>query len=73
MTHKPSPITRWFDSSHIPDPTLRDWIKLYEGLAHHIQDGVADGPEKATALRKLLESKDACVRAVIDSKGRPVT
>jgi hypothetical protein len=37
-------------------------------LAHHIVEIVPDGPERTVALRKLLEAKDAAVRAVAISE-----
>lgn len=66
----PSPIARWFDSAHIPNPIIKAWMGAFGDLAAHIEEHLADGPEKATCLRKLLEAKDACTRAVLDTRER---
>ena len=34
-------------------------------LAMWVQDNLKPGPEKAVALRKLLEAKDAAVRTIV--------
>ena len=48
---------------------LRDDLKLvsqaFAHLAHHIAQIVPQGPERTVSLRKLLEAKDAAVRAVL--------
>jgi hypothetical protein len=36
----------------------------FSNLAHHIVNTIPAGPERTVALRKLLEAKDAAVRAV---------
>jgi hypothetical protein len=60
-----NPIMRWFDSAHLP-PHLQIIVASYRALAETVTLNTADGPEKSTALRKLLESKDAAVRARIE-------
>ena len=46
----------------LPDPAQRSFERT--GRAHHVVDVVPEGRERTVALRKLLESNDAAVRAV---------
>jgi hypothetical protein len=59
-----SPILRYFEYEHLP-PHLRSVSEKFGRLAEDIEDSLPDGPEKSTALRKLLEAKDAAVRAAL--------
>ena len=61
-----SPIMRYFVYDHLRDGVLRDTSKPFCELARNVDDRLPDGPEKSTALRKLLEAKDAAVRAALD-------
>lgn len=61
-------ILKWFESGHLP-AHLREVSIRFESLAHEIDDSIAPGPERSTALRKLLEAKDAAVRAAIQPGG----
>lgn len=61
----PSPILRYFVYEHLPEK-LQAVSKDFAILAWSIEGSVPPGPEKSTALRKLLESKDAAVRAALD-------
>jgi len=58
------PILRFFAYEHLKPP-LRDASKLFCDLAHELCRTAPDGPERAVALRKLLEAKDAAVRAAL--------
>lgn len=60
-----SPILRWFDHSHLPKH-LQDEVYPFWVLATDLDSHLPDGAEKSTALRKLLEAKDAAVRAAIE-------
>jgi hypothetical protein len=60
------PILRWFNSDHLRDPDMRHIVAEFERMAHFIQRHTAPGAEQTTALRKLLEAKDATVRAFIE-------
>lgn len=60
-----NPIMKYFDYSHL-QPRLQEVSMPFCQLAHHIEDTLPHGPEKSTALRKLLEAKDAAVRAALD-------
>lgn len=56
-------ILRHFEYEHLP-LALQNWSKPFHELAHTLA-GSLDGPELTVALRKLLESKDAAVRAAL--------
>lgn len=63
-----SPILRYFDTSHLTRPDLLEVSQKFEKLAHELEDLLPAGPEKTTALRKLLESKDCAVRTTAIDK-----
>ena len=56
------PILQFFAYSHLPDH-LRDVSQPFGEMAHHIVSTLPRNPERTVALRKLLEAKDAAVRA----------
>ena len=58
----------WFTYSHLPE-NLQGVSKSFWELAHHIIQTIKQGPERTVVLRKLLESKDAAVRAVVNPGG----
>jgi hypothetical protein len=58
------PVLRFFHYTHLP-PTLRAASAPFCGLARHIVDGTPRNAERTVALRKLLEAKDAAVRAML--------
>lgn len=58
-------ILRYFHYSHLPD-SLQARSKPFCDLARHIIDTTSRNPERTAALRKLLEAKDAAVRAGLD-------
>ena len=55
-------ILRYFHYSHLSDH-LRHVSQSFCELARHIVDNTPRNPERTVALRKLLEAKDAAVRA----------
>lgn len=57
-------ILQFFEFTHLP-PSLREASRPFHALAHSIVDNTPRNPERTVALRKLLEAKDAAVRAVI--------
>lgn len=59
------PILRYFDFDHLPGHLRVVSSPFYE-LAHGLVGVLPPGPELSVALRKLLESKDAAVRAALD-------
>ncbi|HEU5475697.1 MAG TPA: hypothetical protein VFV67_34080 [Actinophytocola sp.] len=62
-----SAILQFFDYEKLPPP-LREVSETFHHLAHHLADTLRPGPELTVALRKLLESKDAAVRAALPPK-----
>ncbi len=56
------PILRYFHYAHLP-PTLQAASKPFCELANHIISTLPRNAERTVALRKLLEAKDAGVRA----------
>jgi len=56
------PILEFFRYKHLP-PSLRSTSAPFCGLAKMLVREIEAGPERAVALRKLLEAKDAAVRA----------
>lgn len=58
-------ICRYFAYDHLREP-LKSTSRVFAELAEWLDAELPGGPEKSTALRKLLESKDAAVRAALD-------
>ena len=56
------PILQFFAYEHLP-PHLQEVSKGFHDQARHLVDTLPRNPERTVALRKLLESKDAAVRA----------
>lgn len=56
------PIMQFFAWEHLP-PHLQEVSKPFGELAHTLVDTLPRNPERTVALRKLLEAKDAAVRA----------
>lgn len=56
------PILQFFRFDHLPDH-LRGVSRPFGELATHIVTWLPRNPERTVALRKLLEAKDAAVRA----------
>lgn len=57
-------ILQFFHYAHLP-PALQERSRPFCELARRIVDGTPRNPERTVALRKLLEAKDACVRAYV--------
>lgn len=57
-------MLRWFEYSHLPEK-LQAVSAAFCELAVEIVAGIKPGPERTVALRKLLEAKDAAVRAAL--------
>lgn len=58
----PSPIMKYFAYQHLP-AHLQEVSKPIGDLATLMDESLQDGAEKSAGLRKLLEAKDALVRA----------
>lgn len=59
---------KWFAYEHLPDH-LAEVSKGFHTLALEVCGAVEPGPERTVALRKLLEAKDAAVRATLHPGG----
>jgi hypothetical protein len=57
-------ILKFFKYEHLPE-TLRAVSKPFCDLANHIATTIPSCAERSVALRKLLEAKDAAVRAAL--------
>ena len=60
----PEHIMQFFAFAHLPEH-LQAISKPFYDLANTIVETVPRNPERTVALRKLLEAKDAAVRAVV--------
>lgn len=58
------PILQFFGYDHLRPP-LQDVSRPFCELARKIVETLPRNPERTVALRKLLEAKDAAVRAAI--------
>lgn len=58
------PILQFFAFAHLP-PKLQEVSRPFADLAFKISEHLPYHPETSVALRKLLEAKDAAVRAAI--------
>lgn len=61
-------MLQWFEFAHLPPHLQVVSAKFYE-LAESLVAVVEPGPERTVALRKLLEAKDAAVRAALKPGG----
>ncbi len=61
----PHDLMRWFDGSHLTHPAMRQQVDEYQVLASQLDTLLPPSAEKTVALRKLVESKDAAVRAIL--------
>jgi carbonic anhydrase len=57
-------ILQFFEYSHLPEH-LQNHSKAFWALAHHVCNTLPESAERTVALRKLLEAKDAAVRAAV--------
>lgn len=62
------PILHFFHYAHLPEK-LRATSRLFFILAHTLITSLPRNPERTVALRKLLEAKDAAVRANLPPPG----
>lgn len=61
-------MLKWFAYSHLP-LHLQATSKMFFDLADSVTKTCEPGPERTVALRKLLEAKDAAVRATLNPGG----
>ena len=64
MTDKKEHILQFFAYEHLP-PHLQTVSKPFGDLARTMVNDLPRNPERTVALRKLLEAKDAAVRALV--------
>lgn len=57
-------VLKFFEYTHLPE-RLQGVSKPFKELAVIVASRVPDSPETTVALRKLLEAKDAAVRATL--------
>ncbi len=62
MNKLDEPILQFFSYLHLPEH-LREVSRPFSELALRIESILPRNPERTVALRKLLEAKDAAVRA----------
>ncbi len=61
-------MLKWFAYAHLPEK-LQAVSAPFGQLAEKIAADIPAGPERTVALRKLLEAKDAAVRAALNPGG----
>lgn len=64
MDQKPDHIMQFFAFDHLPTEKLRSVSRPFAELAYSLR-ALPRNPERTVALRKLLEAKDAAVRAYL--------
>ena len=60
-------LSQFFAYEHLTSPELRAVSALFANLAQRLITELPKNPERTVALRKLLEAKDAGVRALLAS------
>lgn len=65
--HNVRRIVRFLDSGHL-SPSLRHIVQPFEDLAANFLHKVPTTPATVTALHKIVDAKDAAVRAAIDAQ-----
>ncbi len=65
-------ILQFFAWAHLP-PHLQAVSQPFGEMAENIIANIPRNPERAVALRKLLEAKDAAVRAAVAKPSVPVS
>jgi len=61
-------MLKWFSYDHLPEPLYETSRHFYQ-VATYICEYVQRGPERTVTLRKLLEAKEAAVRATLHPGG----
>jgi hypothetical protein len=69
MNPATSAILRYFEFAHLP-PRLAEISEPFHDIAYSMANTL-QGPELTAGLRKLLEAKDAFVRAALPAPGQP--
>jgi len=61
-------MMKWFEFSHLPEH-LQGTSSRFWDIACQLAATIEPGPERTVAFRKLLEAKDAAVRATLNPGG----
>lgn len=61
-------MLKYFAFSHLPEGPMRETSRLFCHVAYMVVRTVPRSPERTVALRKLLEGKDAAVRAAMSPR-----
>jgi len=61
-------MLKWFECAHLPEHLQAVSLPFCE-LATSVCNSCEPGPERTVSLRKLLEAKDAAVRARLHPGG----
>jgi len=61
-------MMKWFEYAHLPEK-LQAVSRRFFSVANFVVENCEPGPERDVALRKLLEAKDAAVRAKLHPGG----
>jgi hypothetical protein len=61
-------MMKWFAFGHLPEH-LQEVSRPFHDTAKFVVENIDGGPEQTVALRKLLEAKDAAVRAKLHPGG----
>jgi len=67
-TEKIERMLKWFEYEHLPEH-LQFISKPFHSIAYKLEQYLEPGPERTVAFRKLLEAKDAAVRAKVNPGG----
>jgi hypothetical protein len=59
-------ILSYFEYRHLPHELLQEVSKVFHDVAWDMASTLPECPETTVCLRKLLEGKDAAVRAALD-------
>lgn len=70
MSDESEHVLQFFEYAHLP-PHLREVSQLFGELARKIEAELPPNPERTKALDRLLEAKDAAVRARLARPPRP--
>ena len=61
-------MLKWFEWKNLPE-NLQDVAEPFDNFARWLCEEIQPGPERTVAMRKLLEAKDAAVRATVQPGG----
>lgn len=61
-------MMKWFEFGHLSDE-LKVIASFFWDAAHQLVATIDPGPERTVTLRKLLEAKDAALRAKLNPGG----